>query len=155
MATIQRFEDLLAWQKARELTRGVYSSLRDCRDMGFRDQIQRAAVSVMSNIAEGFERGTRNEFINYLFIAKGSCGEVRAQLYVTSDVGYLNVETFKFLNALAVECSRLIASFIQAVKSSEHGGLQHKREPTKAERERKEFDEYIKRELERHKNQSK
>ena len=74
MSTIQRFEDLLCWQKARELTRGVYKALHDCRDYGFKDQIQRASVSVMSNIAEGFERGTHAEFINYLFIAKGSAG---------------------------------------------------------------------------------
>lgn len=76
MATIQKFEDLICWQRARELTRVVYREFKDCRDYGFTDQIQRASVSVMSNIAEGFERGTRQEFINYLFIAKGSAGEV-------------------------------------------------------------------------------
>ena len=74
MATIQRFEDLLAWQKARELTREVYKAFCNCRDYGFRDQIQPASVSVMSNIAEGFERGTKQEFLNYLFIAKGCAG---------------------------------------------------------------------------------
>src|SRR3989344_4373531 len=67
MATISRFEDMLVWQKARVLTREVYKNLSLCRDIGFRDQIQRASVSVMSNIAEGFERGTEEEFLNYLY----------------------------------------------------------------------------------------
>ena len=126
MATVQRFEDLVAWQKSRILTKEIYRVLKDCRDFGFRDQIQRAAVSVMSNIAEGFESGTRQEFLNYLYIAKGSAGEVRAQLYAAYDIGYLNMETFKYLNALAEECSRLIASFINKVKSGAQSGLQHK-----------------------------
>src|SRR3989338_10155591 len=111
MATIARFEDLICWQKARELTKGVYKAFHGCRDYGFIDQIQRAAVSVMSNIAEGFERGTQQEFINYLFIAKGSAGEVRAQLYAALDIGYVNIETFKYLSGLAIDCSRLIQSF--------------------------------------------
>lgn len=127
MATVERFEDLLAWKRSRELTKGVYGALKDCRDYGFKDQIQRASVSVMSNIAEGFERGTKQEFLNYLFIAKGSAGEVRAQLYVGLDVGYFNIETFKCLNGLAVECSRLIQSFSEKVKGSEVRGMQHKR----------------------------
>ena len=91
MSTIKQFEDLLAWQRSRELVREIYKSLQNCRDMGFRDQIQRAAVSVMSNIAEGFESGTRQEFLNYLYIAKGSAGEVRAQIYAAHDIGYLNI----------------------------------------------------------------
>ena len=128
MATIQRFEDLICWQKARLLTKEVYKSLRDCRDRGFTDQIQRASVSVLSNIAEGFERGTRQEFINYLYIAKGSAGEVRAQTYVGYDVGYLNIENFKYLNGLAEECSRLLNSFITKVKTGSRGGLQRKKE---------------------------
>ena len=128
MATVQRFEDLIAWQKGRELTREIYKALRDCRDFGFRDQIQRASVSVMSNIAEGFESGTRQEFLNYLYIAKASAGEVRAQLYVALDTQYLNIETFKYLNGLAVDCSRLISSFISKVKISEFRGLQYKKE---------------------------
>src|SRR3989338_8664746 len=143
MATVQRFEDLTFWQKARELTRDVYKALRDCRDRGFTDQIQRASVSVMSNIAEGFESGTRQEFLNYLYIAKGSAGEVRAQLYAAYDIGYLNTETFKYLNSLAVECSRLIASFIKGLKSSQFIGTQYKREKSKTQREREEFDQAI------------
>ena len=129
MATVQRFEDLICWQKSRVLVSAVYKSLRDCRDYGFRDQIQRAAVSVMSNIAEGFERGTQQEFFNYLFIAKGSAGEVRSQLYGALDVGYLNLETFKYLNTLASECSRLIQSFAEKVKGGARRGMQFKHVP--------------------------
>ena len=143
MATVKQFEDLLAWQKARLLVREVYKAFRDCRDRGFTDQIQRASVSVMSNIAEGFESGTRQEFLNYLYIAKGSAGEVRAQLYAACDIGYLNIETFKYLNSLATECSRLIASFIKGLKSSQFAGTQYKREKSKAQLEREEFDQAI------------
>ncbi len=143
MATVERFEDLVCWQRARELTREVYRSLTDCRDYGFKDQIQRASVSVMSNIAEGFERGTQQELVNYLFIAKGSAGEVRAQIRIACDIGYLNIETFKRLNDLAEDCSRLIYRMIQSVKVSRFNGLQYKKEATRAQRERQEFDEYI------------
>ena len=141
MATVKQFEDLLCWQSARELTREVYKAFRDCRDKGFTDQIQRASVSVMSNIAEGFESGTRQEFLNYLYIAKASAGEVRAQLYAAYDIGYLNIETFKFLSSLVLDCSRLIASFIKALKSSEVMGHQFKREKTKSQIERERFEE--------------
>jgi len=128
MATIQRFEDLIMWQKARELVKSIYKAFEPVRDHGFKDQIQRATVSVLSNIAEGFESGTKGEFLNYLYIAKGSAGEVRAQLYAASDIGYLNIETFKNLKPLAEECSRLIASFILKLKQGGLGGLQRKHE---------------------------
>lgn len=118
----------MMFKKARELTKGVYLSLARCRDGGFRDQIQRASVSVVSNIAEGFESGTKQGFLNYLYIAKASAGEVRAQLYIAHDIGYLNIETFKHLNMLAEECSRLIASFINKLKAGGMSGLQYKRE---------------------------
>ncbi len=127
MATIQRFEDLICWQKARELTREVYKEFKSCKDYGFTDQIQRASVSVLSNIAEGFERGTKAEFLNYLYIAKGSAGEVRAQLYVALDVGYLHMEKFKHLSALAADCSRLIQSFAEKVKTGMGAGTQFKK----------------------------
>lgn len=128
MATIQRFEDLVMFKKARELTKEIYKALAKCRDNGFRDQIQRASVSVVSNIAEGFESGTKYGFLNYLYIAKASAGEVRAQLYVAHDIGYLNIETFKHFNSLAEECSRLIASFIKKLKAGGMSGMQYKRE---------------------------
>ncbi len=126
MATIQKFEDLLCFRKARELTNEIYKTLKKCDDYGFKDQIQRASVSILSNIAEGFERGTKQEFLNYLYIAKGSAGEVRAQLYVALDAGYLNSEKFKDLNKLAEECSKLLKSFADKVKSSDQQGLQFK-----------------------------
>jgi len=128
MATVQRFEDLVMFKKARELTKVVYASFAFCKDYSFRDQIQRASVSIVSNIAEGFESGTKQEFLNYLYIAKASAGEVRAQLYVAHDIGYLNIETFKHLNILAQECSRLIASFVRKLKSGGMSGMQFKRE---------------------------
>jgi hypothetical protein len=97
----------------------------------------------MSNIAEGFESGTGPGFLNYLYIAKASAGEVRAQLYAASDIGYLKSEKFKYLNALAVECSRLVASFIKALKSSELTGLQHKKEKTKRDLEGEMWDQKL------------
>jgi four helix bundle protein len=127
MATVQKFEDLICWKKARELTREIYKAFKDSKDRGLKDQIERAAVSVMSNIAEGFERGTKQEFINYLFIAKGSAGEVRSQLYIALDVGYLNIETFKNLNSLAAENSRLIHSFSEKIKGGSRAGTQFKK----------------------------
>lgn len=155
MATIQKFEDLVCWQKARLLTKEIYGSLNVetfkrlnlSADYGFIDQIQRAAVSVMSNIAEGFERGTRAELINYLFIAKGSCGEVRCQLYVALDNGYLNEETFKRLKSLSEDCSILIYRFIQSVKQSGISGHQYKREKSRAELDREEFDDLLARSI--------
>lgn len=90
---VEKFEDLIAWQKARVLTRQVYLATRQgafAKDFGLSSQIQRAAVSIMSNIAEGFERGKRGEFHQFLSIAKASCAEVRAQIYIAFDVGYIN-----------------------------------------------------------------
>ena len=90
MSTIDKFEDMEVWQNARSITKKTYicsGSGQFSKDYGLRDQIQRAAVSIMSNIAEGFERGSNKEFIQFLFIAKGSAGEVRSQLYVALDLG--------------------------------------------------------------------
>ena len=127
MVTISKFEDLICFSKARDLTKHVYKEFKDCKDFGFKDQITRASVSVLSNIAEGFERGTKSEFLNFLYIAKGSAGEVRAQLYVALDASYLNLETFKYLNNLASECSRLIQSFSEKVKKGASAGTQFKK----------------------------
>lgn len=134
MATVKSFEDLYCWQKARELVKFIYtvSGSRDFeRDRGLTDQIRRASVSVMSNIAEGFDRGTRQELINYLFIAKGSCGEVRCQLYAASDIGYIDISTCRNGLKLTDECSRLLKSFIDKVKIGSHTGLQYKKESRK------------------------
>lgn len=111
MDKIQKFEDLIAWQKARELTKASYQLTSNglfSKDFGFRDQIRRAVVSVMSNIAEGFERGSMNEFHQFLVIAKASCAEVRSQLYVALDAGYINEPAFQTLNQQATEVSKII-----------------------------------------------
>lgn len=92
-----------------ELCIDVYKSLKECRDFGFKDQIQRAIVSVPSNIAEGFERQTDKEFVQYLFIAKGSCGEVRTQLYLASELGYIEKLQVEEL----ISKARKLASMIQ------------------------------------------
>ena len=118
MAIIRQFEDLLAWQKARELVCKVYLVTREgafAKDFGLRDQIRRASVSVMSNIAEGFERSGSGEFHQYLVIAKGSCAEVRSQLYTALDVDYLSHEKFDELMNLAQEVGRIIGGLRQSV----------------------------------------
>ena len=118
MGKIERFEDLIAWQKARVLTRDVYTVTREgafSRDFGLTGQIQRAVISIMSNIAEGFERGSRPEFHRFLSIAKSSCAEVRAQLYAALDIGYLNEEGFERLRVQAEEVGRVIGGLRVAV----------------------------------------
>lgn len=139
MSTVQRFEDLTFWQKSRDLTRDIYRALANCRDYGFKDQIQRASVSVMSNIAEGFERGTRQEFINYLYIAKGSAGEVRAQLYVAYDVGHITPESFKTLKFKVEEVSKLLSAFTKGVKGSKYQGHQRKLGKTREAQDAEDF----------------
>lgn len=126
MSSVEKFEDLICWQKSRELTREVYKTFKNCRDYGFKDQIQRASVSIISNIAEGFESGTKQELINYLYISKASAGEVRSQLYVAIDANYINIETFQYLKNLAEQCSRLIQSFASKVKGGARQGMQFK-----------------------------
>ena len=110
---IDRFEDIVAWQKAKILTLGIYTSFKDCKDYGFKDQIQRASVSIMNNIAEGFERLGDKEFKRFLFIAKASCGEVRSMLYLSHDLGYLSREETRKYYDLSVEVSKLISGFIK------------------------------------------
>jgi len=115
---IEMFEDLIAWQKARELTRVVYrtTSAREFnKDYGLKDQMRRAAVSMMSNIAEGFDRGGRAEFHQFLVIAKASCAELRSQLYIAFDAGYIDAGHFKQLVLLNQEVSRIIAGLRKAV----------------------------------------
>jgi four helix bundle protein len=115
---IEKFEDLIAWQKARKLTSEVYkvtSREKFARDYGLKDQIQRAAVSCMSNLAEGFERGGMVEFHRFLVIAKGSCAELRAQLYVAMDVGYIDAVVFRELMSQAVEVGKIIGGLRASV----------------------------------------
>jgi four helix bundle protein len=116
---IERFEDLIAWQKARKLTAEIYkvtSQGRFARDFGLRDQSRRASVSIMSNLAEGFERGGAAEFHRFITIAKGSCAELRAQLYVALDVGYLNEAIFTSLMSLAIEVGRILGGLRASVE---------------------------------------
>jgi len=125
MAKIDRFEDLIAWQKARELTRAIYEVTRHgafAKDFGLSGQIQRAAVSIMSNIAEGFERGGRNEFHQFLSTAKASGAEVRSQLYVALDVGYLDKSTFGKLLEQAEEVGRIVGGLRASVDRQRKDG---------------------------------
>ena len=129
MATIERFEDIEAWQKGRELTRELYASSNQglfAKDFGLRDQVRRAAVSVMSNIAEGYERGGNKEFSQFLAQAKGSCGEIRAQLYVALDQEYLDKATFDRLTDMALQISRMLAGLIKYLRNSELKGSKYK-----------------------------
>jgi four helix bundle protein len=119
LSKIERFEDLIAWQKARELTQAIYQVSRQgalAKDLGLARQIQRAAVSIMSNIAEGFERRGRREFHQSLSTAKASCAEVRSQLYVAFDVGYLGESDFLQLLAQAEEVGRVVGGLRASVE---------------------------------------
>jgi len=112
---IERFEDIIAWQKAKEMIVSIYSLFKDNRDYGFRDQIQRASVSIMNNIAEGFERKSNAEFRQFLFIAKGSCGEVRSMIYLAKELGYISENNFIHLNQESIEISKTISGFIKTL----------------------------------------
>src|SRR5713226_9717811 len=116
---IERFEDFIAWQQARSLTARIYKATGEgnfARDFGLKDQIRRAAVSIMSNIAEGFERGRPSEFHQFLSVAKGSCAELRAQLYVALDAGYMSVQTFEALMTQATEVGQVLGGLRVAVE---------------------------------------
>jgi four helix bundle protein len=120
MATVKQFEDLHVWQEARGLVNEVYKVTKQGafrRDFSLRDQITRAAVSSMSNIAEGFERGSRREFIQFLNVAKGSTGEVRSQLYVALDQEYVDQKMFEKLRDSALAVSRRLAKFIRYLEN--------------------------------------
>jgi four helix bundle protein len=125
MAKVEKFEDLIAWQKARGLTRAIYEVTRNgefAKDYGLSSQIQRAAVSVMSNIAEGFERGGRGEFHQFLSTAKASCAEARSQLYVALDVGYLDEASFDVLIQKAEEVARIVGGLRSSVHKQKADG---------------------------------
>ena len=120
MATITRFEEIEAWQTARILTRIIYARTNEgafARDFGLRDQMRRAAVSILSNIAEGFESRTQALFIEFLDRAKASAGELRAQLYVALDARHLGQEQFDQLFELVSKNSRQISRFISYLES--------------------------------------
>jgi four helix bundle protein len=125
MAKIERFEDIDAWKKARELTKVIYEVTAQGKlatDFSLRDQLRRAAVSIMANIAEGFEREGNKEFRQFLATAKGSAGEVKALLYVVLDGGLISTEQFHRIRALADDVSRLLAGFLRYLKTSDKKG---------------------------------
>jgi four helix bundle protein len=129
MGKIQKFEDILAWQRARELIKEIYARAKDgpfARDFGLKDQIQRASVSIMGNVAEGFDRGGDKEFIQFLSISKGSCGEVKSHLYVALDQQYVNPTQFNQLYNSADEVGRLLAGFMSYLKQSDLRGRKFK-----------------------------
>ena len=113
---IEKFEDIIAWQKARVLTLDIYRLFGHSKDFGFKDQIQRAAVSVMNNVAEGFERKTNKELMLFLYIAKGSCGEVRSMLYIALGLRYITETDFTKKYDLCVEISKTLSGFIRSIK---------------------------------------
>ena len=126
---IERFEDIEAWKEARDIVNRVY---RVCSVNGFRkdyslaDQIKRAAISIMANIAEGYERGGRKEFVQFLSVAKGSVGEVRSHLYVALDQAYCTKGVFDELTALAIEISRMISGLMSYLISSKIRGAKNR-----------------------------
>jgi four helix bundle protein len=129
LAAFRSFEDIEAWQKARELARTIYlvsNSGEFSRDFALRDQIRRAVISIVSNIAEGFERDGNAEFIQLLSVAKGSAGELTAQLYAALDCGYINSEKFNKLCALASEVSAKLSRLMAYLRNSGMKGKKFK-----------------------------
>jgi four helix bundle protein len=129
MTTFKSFEEMEVWQKARSFTRKIYSISDQrpfCKDFGLRDQIRRASVSVMANIAEGFERSGNAEFTQFLAIAKGSVGEVAAQLYVAFDQRYITREIFDELGDETKQLGSMLGGLIKYIKKSGMKGLKYK-----------------------------
>lgn len=129
MAGIDRFEDIEAWKAGREAIELVYEITRSkafAADYALSNQIRRAAISIISNIAEGFERNGNKEFINFLSIAKGSCGEVRSQMYIALDQKYVDEEKFHEIYSKLNETSRLIAGFMRYLQQTELKGSKFK-----------------------------
>lgn len=109
----EKFEDIIAWQNSKKLAVKIYKIFEQCRDYGFRDQILRTSVSIMNNIAEGFERSSNNEFKYFLFIAKGSCGELRSMLYLAREIEKISDTEFNDLYNSSMEISRMLSGFIK------------------------------------------
>jgi four helix bundle protein len=110
---MEAFEDLDVWKRSSSLAVNIYNSLKDSKDYGLRDQIIRSAVSISSNIAEGFERNSRRQFAQYLQIAKGSCGELRSQLYICTETGLLDTEQAASFRKESIEISKMIHGLIR------------------------------------------
>lgn len=112
---IKSFEEIIAWKKAKELTLDIYKVFRGCKDYSFKDQIQRAAVSIMNNIAEGYERNGNNEFRHFLYISKGSSAEVRSMLSLALELKYINKTEYDKFYRLSLEISKLLSGFIKTL----------------------------------------
>ena len=112
---IEKFEDIIAWKKGRELTISIYIEFKNCKDFSFKNQIERASVSIMNNIAEGFERRTNKELKNFLFIAKGSAGEVRSMLNLGLELKYITEKGFSKMYDLTIEVSKILSGFIKTL----------------------------------------
>ena len=128
MSKASKFEDLTIFQMARDLCKEVYTITKAgefCRDTRFVQQIHASAGSVMDNIAEGFEREGNKEFVNFLYIAKGSCGEVRSQIIRASDVGFVDNDTATRLYNDCIELSKAISAFVKSLKTSDYRGSKH------------------------------
>ena len=128
MPKADKFEDLAIFQAARNLCKEIYAITKDGefhKDSRFVQQIHASSGSVMDNIAEGFERGGNKEFVNFLYIAKGSCGEVRSQIIRASDVGFIDKDTATRLYNNCMGLSKAISAFIKSIKSSDYRGSKH------------------------------
>jgi four helix bundle protein len=126
----ESFEDLHIYQRARELANSIYAATKGnefVRDFGLIDQIRRAVISILSNIAEGFERGSKTEFIQFLYIAKASCGEVRAQLQIARDQNYIAEAEYGRLYELCKQISGMISNFIAHLQTSDYQGEKSER----------------------------
>ncbi|MFH1538901.1 MAG: four helix bundle protein [bacterium] len=142
---VECFEDLNVYKKARELTNKIYEITKQTpflKDYGLANQIRRASVSIMSNIAEGFERGSNSEFIQFLFIAKGSCGEVRAQLTIAYDQKYIEGTSHNNLYEQCRQINGMLSNLIEYLKGSRYQGAKHKAPPPKNMKE--DLDELLK-----------
>ncbi len=112
---IEKFENIIAWQKSRELNNLLFNIFGKHSNFTFRDQILRASLSIMNNIAEGFERKTNKELTHFLYIAKGSAGEVRSMLYLAKDFDYIDNDLYCELNELIIEITKMISGFIKSL----------------------------------------
>lgn len=113
---VNSFEEIIAWKKARILVVDIYKYFEKCRDYSFKDQLFRAVVSISNNIAEGFEKDSDKDFVKYLYISKGSCGEVRSMLYLAKDLGYVSEEKFNSYYVQTIEIAKILGGFIKFLK---------------------------------------
>ncbi len=114
---IERFEDLEVWKKSRELTNAAFTIKRANQHYSFNDQLVRACVSIMNNIAEGFDRRSNKEFVHFLYIAKGSAAEVRSMLYIANDQQHITQIEFNMLSSLCIEISKMLSGLIKSLSN--------------------------------------